>query len=140
VQKRRTRLYLALALALALAHVLVLVLARILTLACVLTLALYPQAFMAEVFECLRRVMLTGGVVLIPVHTADGRTVRAFVGAALSLVFVATTSWAPYRDASANALAYAASVQNFFTYFAAFLLLSRPFGSVCKETLTINRR
>lgn len=120
------RARLTLAPALALTATLALALALSLTLA----LTLLPQAFMAEVFECLRRVMLTGGVVLIPVHTADGRTIRAFVGAALSLVFVGTTSWAPYRDASSNALAYATSVQNFFTYFAAFLLLSKPFRSV----------
>ena len=60
-------------------------------------------------FECLRRVILCGGIVLVQNSGQYATTVRAAVGTVLSFVFVFTTrEYNAYREASSNALAYAA--------------------------------
>ena len=74
-------------------------------------------------YECFRRVFLSGFVVLVA-NGPKAKPVRSALGACLALFFVeATRNYDAFHEASSNALAYACAWQNFFTYLAAFCLI-----------------
>ena len=63
----------------------------------------------------------------VVVVLASGSALRSVIGMCLALFFVeCTKDYQPYIKGTTNALAYAASWQIFFTFVAAFFLLTEP--------------
>lgn len=83
------------------------------------------ECFRAEVYECVRRLVLASLLVFF----GDTPEKRAFAGSVLALFFVTVSrEYLPFRGAAINVLYYSSQWAIFFTLLVAFMLSGAPFG------------